>query len=410
MPDTLRVLMVEDDPDDAALIERELRRSGLSLEAERVDTARATRAALLGGSWDLVLADFALPGFRGIEAMAMLREVDADAPFIIVSGAIDANTAVEAMKAGAADYVLKDELVRLPIVIKRELEAAEVRRERREAARERDRALVELNTVLVDLQTANDQLRSLAAENARLYEAEHRISETFQEALFAMPYEIPTVDYFVKYVSAAEHARVGGDFYDLFEIEAGEVGIVIGDVSGKGLGAAAVASMVRNVIRASAVDCASPASVMAKTSDVVFRFTGSETFVTVFFAILDTRSGDLTWVSAGHPPALIKRVGGPVDVLGLTSPLAGAFLHAEYEEHSTTLEDGEVLFLHTDGLNEARVNGELYGESRAMLALSTLPSGGSPESVVNAVFADVQAFAGVRHQDDMALMAVRLAR
>lgn len=396
----LQVLLVEDNPDDAKLIERELRKSGLEFRAERVETAAAAREALGSQHWDVVLADFALPTFRGVEVLSMLREVDANTPFVIVSGAIDADTALEAMKAGAADYVLKADLIRLPTVVERELEAAAARLERSQAELERDR-------VLLELRTAYTQVRDLAAENARLYEAEHRIAETLQDALLVLPFENHALDYVVRYISAAEHARVGGDFYDIFDIDDWHVGVVIGDVSGKGLEAAALAAMVRNVIRATAVDCPSPASVMTKTSNVVYRFTVPEVFVTVFFAVVDTRVGSVVYVSAGHPPALVKRLDGSVKSLETLSSIAGAFPHTEYVETSTMLRDGDMLFLHTDGLSEARSNGgEFYGEERLVVALSR-PQARDPQSVIDAVFEDVQAFAGLQHRDDMALVAIR---
>ena len=404
MSETLRVLIVEDNPDDAELIVRELRRSGFDVRPQRVETAVGTRDALRSGQWDVVLADFTLPGFRGIDALVMLGELELDVPFIIVSGTIDVATALEAMKAGAADYVLKDEIERLPTIVRRELDGAESRRDRRRAETERDEALV-------DLRTANDELRILAVENSRLHEAEHRIAETLQEAILALPKDVSVVDYHVRYVSATEHARVGGDFYDLFLIDEHSVGVVVGDVSGKGLEAASQTGMVRNVIRATALDCATPAAVMAKANDVVERFTEKETFVTVFFGVLDTLTGRLQFVGAGHPPVLLRRVGGQTEALQSTSPIIGAFSHMSYLEDSVTLGPGDMLFLYTDGLTEARSAGqEFFGEQRLADLLSNLADDLSPESVVEAVFEEVTQFTGSRPRDDMALFAVRLAR
>ena len=399
----LSTLIVEDNPDDAELVVRVLRRSGFDVRAQRVETAEATREALRSGQWDVVLADFTLPGFRGVDALVMLRELDLDVPFIIISGTIDAATALEAMKAGAADYVLKDEMERLATVVRRELDAAGARSDRRRAEAERDEALV-------DLVRANEELQILALENSRLYAVEHRIAETLQEAILALPKDVLAVDYFMRYVSATEHARVGGDFYDVFEISDHSLGLIVGDVSGKGLEAASLTAMVRTVIRATALDDKTPAAVMAKTNDVVERFTENETFVTVFFAILDTKSGRLRYVGAGHPSVMIKRAAGETEILPSSSSLVGAFPKVSFSDEETTLGAGDTLFLYTDGLTEARAaSHEFYGEERLVEVLSGLADSATPECVVDAVFEDVTLFAGSRPSDDMALVAIRLA-
>jgi len=132
---TLHVLFVEDSDDDAVLLAHELRRGGYTVESRRVQSEAGMSEALAAGGWDLVLSDYDLPHFDGMSALRLLRETDADMPFIVVSGAIGEETAVEIMKAGAQDYVMKDKLTRLLPAVARELRDAEVRRRRREAER-----------------------------------------------------------------------------------------------------------------------------------------------------------------------------------------------------------------------------------------------------------------------------------
>jgi signal transduction histidine kinase/DNA-binding NarL/FixJ family response regulator len=129
----LRVLIVEDSPADAELVLLELRRAHFAAEATRVDTATALARALDQQSWDVVIADYQLPGWSGLSALGMVQERGIDGPFIIVSGAIGEETAVDTMMAGAHDYVLKDNLVRLGPAVERELREAQVRRERKQA-------------------------------------------------------------------------------------------------------------------------------------------------------------------------------------------------------------------------------------------------------------------------------------
>jgi len=132
-PDTLRLLLVEDSEDDATLLVRELRQAGFTLHWQRVDSMEGLRAALAAETWDIVISDYSLPGFDGLGALRTVHESGLDLPFIIVSGTIGEDVAVEAMRAGAHDYVMKDRLARLGPAVERELREAEERRGRRRA-------------------------------------------------------------------------------------------------------------------------------------------------------------------------------------------------------------------------------------------------------------------------------------
>ena len=128
----LHVLLVEDSPDDADLIRLELSKTAFRVVSERVENGAEMRAAMKGGRWDVVISDFNLPRFSAHGALAVLRETDADIPFILVSGCIGEERAVALMKEGASDFVMKDKLVRLVPVIERKLRDAVARREHRQ--------------------------------------------------------------------------------------------------------------------------------------------------------------------------------------------------------------------------------------------------------------------------------------
>ena len=132
MKHALRILIVDDSPDDAALIIRQLQRE-FSPSYERVETPQEMQAALDKGGWHVVISDYVMPRFSGLSALQLLRERGVDLPFIMVSGQMGEDAAVEAMRAGAHDYLIKDRLSRLIPAIKRELNEAVVRRERRMA-------------------------------------------------------------------------------------------------------------------------------------------------------------------------------------------------------------------------------------------------------------------------------------
>ena len=142
MKKPLRVLLVEDSEDDALLLTRELRRSGYDPEIERVETPESMEHALKSLDWDVIISDYILPRFSGIAALETLKRTGLDIPFIIVSGKIGEEVAIDAMKAGAHDYVMKANLKRLAQAVERETREAEVRRERK-AAQQHIAAIVE---------------------------------------------------------------------------------------------------------------------------------------------------------------------------------------------------------------------------------------------------------------------------
>jgi DNA-binding NtrC family response regulator len=132
----LRILLVEDSEDDATLLVRALKKGGVKPVVERVETEDAMKKALAKQSWDVIIADYVLPRFSGLDAVNVLKKTEKDLPFIIVSGKIGEETAVEAMRAGAHDYIMKGNLARLLPAIEREMAEALVRQKKRDAEEE----------------------------------------------------------------------------------------------------------------------------------------------------------------------------------------------------------------------------------------------------------------------------------
>lgn len=132
MSDPLRVLIVEDSVNDTFFIVRELQRGGFNVEFERVETAASMQTALETQPWDLVISDYAMPLFGGAAALALFQQQSLDIPFIVVSGVMGEELAVEMVKAGANDYVMKDRIGRLVQAVRHELRVAQDRRRRRQ--------------------------------------------------------------------------------------------------------------------------------------------------------------------------------------------------------------------------------------------------------------------------------------
>jgi serine phosphatase RsbU (regulator of sigma subunit)/anti-sigma regulatory factor (Ser/Thr protein kinase) len=261
-------------------------------------------------------------------------------------------------------------------------------------------------TAFVD-QAAAAAAISGALERARLYEREHGIATTLQDALLALPERISGLRFAYRYHSAAEAALVGGDFYDVFELDFGLLGVTVGDMSGKGLDAAVMTSLVKHTVRAHAVEKGkTPADIVRMASRVLHMQSHLEHFATVFFAILDRRDGRLVYCNAGHPAPAILRGERQITELPPNSPLNGAFPDMPFADSETYLETEDVLLLYTDGLVEARRGQTLFGESR-LTALLQRCYGLEPEQLVESVAGAVDEFAGGRLNDDLALLALR---
>src|SRR5450759_1859143 len=148
----VKVLIVEDSEDDAKLALLALHRGGFDPTARRVQTAAERETALAEERWDAVISDFQMPGFTGMDALRIFRSSGLDIPFILISGTIGEETAVDAMKAGASDYIMKKNLARLAPALERELKDTEMRADHRQVQRdlieseERFRNLTEMSS------------------------------------------------------------------------------------------------------------------------------------------------------------------------------------------------------------------------------------------------------------------------
>jgi DNA-binding NtrC family response regulator len=144
----LRVLIVEDSEDDCLLLKNELARGGYEVTFRRVETSEGMMAALTEESWDIVVSDHRMPRFSSLGALKLYKEQACNIPFIVVSGSIGEELAVSAMKAGAHDYIMKDNLTRLVPAVQRELREAESRRQRRNAEQALDQCRRRTDSIL----------------------------------------------------------------------------------------------------------------------------------------------------------------------------------------------------------------------------------------------------------------------
>src|SRR5688572_23888266 len=167
----LRILLIEDSEDDASLVLREIQRGGYKVDCERVETAEAMQSALKRQTWDLIICDFSLPSFSAPKALELLKKTNIDLPFIIVSGTIGEESAVNALKAGAHDFLIKGNFARLIPAIQRELKEAAIRRERRERERELE-AIALVSAQLRTAKTFYEMLSHLLDQTLELVQGE----------------------------------------------------------------------------------------------------------------------------------------------------------------------------------------------------------------------------------------------
>ena len=247
---------------------------------------------------------------------------------------------------------------------------------------------------------------SQSLKTAALFQGEREVANAMQRALLQLPETVRGIGYVANYMSASEIAEIGGDFYDLLPLPDRRVAIVIGDVSGHALQAAPLMMTVKNAIRAYAFDGERPADTLRKANELLAAVTASNIFATVFLGVLDTDSGVLTYCSAGHPPAFLRRRSGELVRLAVQSPLLGGLPGFDYIQAEEMLDRGDYLFLYTDGAYEAHSDGEMFGENRLAELIEDSPSG---QEACDRVSQVVTAFSGGRLEDDLAMLAVSLA-
>lgn len=263
----------------------------------------------------------------------------------------------------------------------------------------------------VELYEAVAHQLAIGLENARLYEAEHDIAETLQETLVVLPAHVPGVTFSRAYESATyQSGRVGGDFVDIFQIGPNLVGITLGDVSGKGIDAAVTTSLVRTTLRVHALDGLRPAGVAAKANQVLRRLTEVEAFVTLWFGVLNTKTGHLEYVCAGHPPALVIAADGHITELASCDPILGAFDAARFCGSVASLTHGDRLFLYSDGITEARSPEGDFLDADGLEVLLEHHADEPTRALAGAVMSDVVAFSHYVLRDDAAILCVEAVR
>lgn len=252
------------------------------------------------------------------------------------------------------------------------------------------------------------QKNLLLEETQRRVEAELDAARTLQAAI--LPQDLPDHPAYVGKATMVPARELGGDFYDFFMINERDLGIVIADVSGKGVPAAFFMAISRTILQACARDSISAGECLGAANDALCAQNPMDLFVTTFYGILNTETGVLTYANGGHnPPMIVRRGDGSVADLPRTGGIAlGVFPGAKYKQASVNLSEGDTLFLYTDGISEAMDSaGKEFTEERLRAALQTADRV-SVDRVLDDVTSAVETFVGGAEQsDDITCLVVR---
>ena len=257
----------------------------------------------------------------------------------------------------------------------------------------------------LELATSVTGQTALALENARLYQQQKRFADTMQRSLLPRAYPvIEGLELGDVYESSAR-LDVGGDVYDFLRLDDGRLAVVLGDVTGHGIDAAADMAMAKFVFRSLAREHPEPADFLAAANEVVVGEVGPSKFITMAYVVVDPATGEVASGCAGHPSPRVVADGG-VRSLGSGGLALGIEPGQNYDELRGELPAGGAVVLYTDGVIEARTGIEMYGEER-LDALLAEKAGLRAAPLARAVVDDCRAFAGGDLADDCAVVVIR---
>lgn len=371
----IQVLVVDDEEDLELLVRQKFRRRIRDGDLKFLFAHNGKEALeVLAENPDvyLVLSDINMPVMDGLTLLGQLADTEQDVQAVIVSAYGDMKNIRTAMNRGAFDFLTKPiDFNDLEATIEKGLKHVQALQT---ALETRDR----LVAVKQELEMARDVQMSLQPK--------------------AIP-ESETHDIKAVILPARE---VGGDLYDFFYIDESRIGLVIADVSGKGVPAALFTTVTRALLRAaSSKDFSTPGECLTMVNDLLCESNPSCIFITLFFGVLDLRTGDLSYSNAGHNPPRLLRADSRLEVVPKTGNLVlGIQPDHTYNNSQIQLMPGDTLFLYTDGITEAEnLQDEEFTESRLDAKLAEL-AGASSERVATEIVDEVQDFVHEAPQSD----------
>ncbi len=257
-----------------------------------------------------------------------------------------------------------------------------------------------------------EALELVTASNSRM-EDELNVGKDIQMSMVPLTFPVypehPEIDLFAKLIPARE---VGGDFYDFYFVDDEHLCLTVGDVSGKGVPAALMMAVCRSLLKAKAQDHLSPATIISHVNEAMAAENSNCMFITIFFAVLNIRTGRMVFTNAGHNPALIKSKDGKVrQISTIHGPVVAVVEDHVYKESSMEIQFGDILLAYTDGVTEAHnKQADMYSEERLIQFMSDHPLNSSAD-FLNDLQKDVTLFEnGAEPFDDVTMLNLRFVR
>ena len=333
---------------------------------------------------EIILLDINMPEMDGLTMLSKVKEMHNPALHVIMVSAYGDMTNIrQAMNKGAFDFVMKPiDLGDLSSTIEKAIEQIDYVHESQEE---------------------HSQLESLKTDLA--------VAAEIQQAILPRIFPpFPENERELDLAALMTPAKdVGGDFYDFFRIDDDHIGVVMADVSGKGIPAAIFMAVSRTLIRTIGLQGGDPGACLTKSNNLLSKESVDCMFVTVFYAIYNIKTGELDYSNGGPNSPYILRANGKVEMMPMsTDCMVGGIEGLEYHNHKAQLNVGDTLLMYTDGVNEAfNEQWEEYGDQRMQDLLEKLTDKNCQE-IIAAQLEDVRAFAGKAPQsDDITLMALK---
>lgn len=382
----VKIMVVDDEVDLEPMIRQRFRRQIRSAEYDFVfahNGLEALSKLIEHPNIRVILSDINMPEMDGLTLLLKLKELkNPSLKTVVVSAYGDMDNIRTAMNRGAFDFLTKPiNFEDLEITINKTLEEIWMQQ-----------------TAMIE----HDQLISI--------QQDLNVAREIQQGILPKNFPpFPNRNDFEIFASMVAAKEVGGDFYDFFMIDNDRLGFVIGDVSGKGVPAAIFMAVSRTLIRATGLKGMSAGECMQYVNNLLCNESVSCMFVTVFYAIMNMKTGELEYANAGHNPPYILRSTGKVEKLYSSGELVlGCFEDQSYLTKKTQLYSGDTILLFTDGITEA-FNKEniFYGETRLENLLSSLQDPDT-ESLINIIVEDVNTYSeGVSQSDDITLLSMK---
>jgi len=382
----IKILAVDDELDMEELIKQKFRKKIRNGEYNFVFAYNGVDALTKFVEYpeiSLILSDINMPEMDGLTLLTKVKELkNPSLKTIIVSAYGDMENIRTAMNRGAFDFVTKPiNFDDLEVTIEKTLDEIKIYRK---SMKEHD----QLVAIQQDLSVAREIQQSI------------------------LPKEFPAFPQrkdFDIFASMDAAKSVGGDFYDFFMIDDNKLGFVIADVSGKGVPAAIFMAVSRTLIRSTALKGIPPEDCMQYSNELLAKESVNSMFVTVFYGILNLKTGELQYSNAGHnPPYILQKDGSVKTVEGTGDIVLGVMENMDYHSKSVKLNPGDTIFTFTDGITEAMdVDFNEYTDEKLIQLLKT-QSGNSPKEMINNVVEDVKIFTkGAEQSDDITTLALK---